>query len=760
MKNSFTIAMLLWTFTFFAQTEGKLVDIQTGIPISNATLKVVSRNEMTTTNFEGNFDLDLQMNDQVAVSHISYKPLLLDSIKNHAVILMEPRQFTIAEVIVHGDPRFDPAQTMVKSDYTEKVVQPKNVGELFNDLNGFSLIKRGNYAMDPSFRASQYEQLNVQFDGGTKAMQACPNRMDPITTLVNPEEVTRIEIIKGPFSVRYGNTFGGIVNMVTTPGQDNGKLLSGSYSSGYETNGNSFVNILHLNSDLDRLDLSATFSHRDYEDYEAGNGVEIPSSFRSLGYNLKAGYEINEKHRIKTAFRQNFGRDVLHAGLMMDTDEDNSSIASLDYEWSSRRKNYRGLTAKAYYSFVDHIMNNYERPSAEDVEAISTVEAKTYGGKLEGKWQFGKEWKLFTGVDLYNVARDGSRERMIKKDMMGNPLEPPMRLVDKVWQDSYVYDFGSFLEAKYFASSKDIFNMGIRLDHVKAGIKEPSESFQELYPEYSGSTQNLISTTLSYKRIFSSRYSMEVSMGRGTRPANMEERFISHLNIGRDPYEYVGNPFLDAEVNNQFEISFKGGEIFSEGFYQLTFGGNVFYSDYKNYIVGVVDESLNRKFMPKQEPVHPKVFRNLDNAFKTGFELFADLRFAENWNLVSELAYVYTENEDFGESLPLTPPLVARLRAEYEGDVFWGGIYYKMTSKQTKIANSFGEQETSGYEVMDLKAGVHLTSKLDFGAGVLNVFDKYYNDHLSFSFSNQKNFQRSPIPEPGRNFTFFLNYKF
>ena len=95
----------------------------------------------------------------------------------------------LQEVIVRGNIRIDPTLTLVKADYRVKVSQPKNSGELFEGINGFSLIRRGNYALEPSFRASQYEQLNVQFDGGTKALHACPNRMDPITTLVNPEEV-------------------------------------------------------------------------------------------------------------------------------------------------------------------------------------------------------------------------------------------------------------------------------------------------------------------------------------------------------------------------------------------------------------------------------------------------------------------------------------------------------------------------------------------------------------------------------------------
>jgi len=128
---------------------------------------------------------------------------------------LESKLIELNTVIVTGESNTDPVLTAIKNDLIKKVVQPKNVADLFNNFNGFSLIKRGNYAIDPSFRGSQYEQLNIQFDGGTKAMHACPNRMDPITTHVVPEDIERIEVIKGPYTVRYGATFGGIVNLVT-----------------------------------------------------------------------------------------------------------------------------------------------------------------------------------------------------------------------------------------------------------------------------------------------------------------------------------------------------------------------------------------------------------------------------------------------------------------------------------------------------------------------------------------------------------------
>ena len=104
--------------------------------------------------------------------------------------------YRLNEVILVGDERQDPVLAVAKQDLARKVVQPRNVADLFADFNGFSLIKRGNYAIDPSFRASQYEQLNVQFDGGTKIMHACPNRMDPPSSFAATEGWDRITVLK------------------------------------------------------------------------------------------------------------------------------------------------------------------------------------------------------------------------------------------------------------------------------------------------------------------------------------------------------------------------------------------------------------------------------------------------------------------------------------------------------------------------------------------------------------------------------------
>ena len=662
-------------------------------------------------------------------------------------------------VIVTGNKKTDPVFSEEVKSVSEKNVQPKNVADLFQNINGFTPIKRGNYAIEPSFRASQYEQLNIQYDGGTKAMYACPNRMDPITTHVVPEEIEKIEIIKGPYSVRYGATFGGIVNFITQKPDYENLGLHGSVSGGYETNGNSYVTALQLNQVTKKYDIHGKIGYRDFGNYEDGDGTEISSSFRSTDYGIKVGYNFTDNQRVQAHWRQSFGRDVLHAGLPMDTDYDNSSMITVDYKADALGNFLKSFTAKAYYSYVDHLMTNFERPSFMMMEASSAVEATTFGGKLEWKLKPSEKFTVNTGLDVYNVARDGSRIRKVKRDMMGNPLEMPMVFEDKVWQDSYVHDYGLFAESKWFLDSSSILTAGFRYDWVLSDIQDPEADFAEMY-DLEKRTENNLSATVSWKKLLSKGFQLEAAYGRGVRSANMIERFINHFTIGQDPYEYIGNPNLDAEVNHQFEIGFQGKVASEEEKETFEYSANFYYSFYENYIVGIVDESLSRKYMPNSEPVHPKVFQNLDKAYKTGLEVSTRIGFFKDYFLKAEAAYVYAKNEDLNESLPLTPPFTSRLYLGTEKAKYWWNVQYNMVSKQDNIAESFGETTTPGYQTLDLKAGIKAFKKLTLGVAALNVLDETYYNHLNFSFTNQANFGRVPINDPGRNFSVFVQYQF
>ena len=672
------------------------------------------------------------------------------------------KHIKLDEIIIKGNIKTDPVLTIQSIHHAKKIVQPKNVADLFNDINGFSLIKRGNYAIDPSFRASQYEQLNIMFDGGTKAMQACPNRMDPITTHVIPEEIERIEVIKGPYSVRYGASFGGIINLVTHKPKVSDFGFNGSVHSGFENNGESTVSMVKLQHIATRFDITGNVGYRDFGNYKDGDGTKIPSSFKSTDYGVKLGFNTSANQRLQASWRQSFGRDVLHAGLSMDTDIDDSSILSLDYKLSNLNGLLNEVTAKAYYSFVDHVMSNTRRPSFMMIDAVSQIEATTTGGKLEFKLVPSDKFTVYTGLDLFNIARDGGRTRIVKRNMMtGEPLPMPMTFNDKVWQDSYIDDVGIFAESKYQLSEKTILTTGLRYDLVISDIKDPEADFATLYLDLDKRTENNISGTVSVKHIIADDFMVEAAYGRGVRSASMIERYINHFTVGQDAYEYVGNPNLEAEINNQLEVGVKGNETFNNSFINTFYYGiSGYYSFYDNYILAVIDPSLTRKFMPNAQPKEVKRFININDAYKTGFEAFAAIDFLNDFNFKTEFSYVYTKNKDLNEHLPLTPPFITRFNVGYEKEKFWANINYTITSEQDKIAASFGEQKTDGYSLMDVRLGVKPIKDLTFGVAVLNVFDKTYHNHMNFSYSNQSGFDNVPINDPGRNFTMFLQYKF
>ncbi|MBP6662836.1 MAG: TonB-dependent receptor [Paludibacter sp.] len=653
------------------------------------------------------------------------------------------------EIIITGYRLENPTFSKVSNNYNEKIVQPKNVAGLFSDINGFSLIKRGNYAMDPTFRGAQYEQLNIQYDGGLKVMHACPNRMDPITSHISPEEIEKIEIIKGPYSVRYGANFGGIVNLVTRNPSKGEHGFHGSVASGYETNGNAYVGMAQLQYVTQKFDVAGNFGYRDYGNYKDGDGTEIPSSFRSTDYGVKLGYNINPHQRIQVSWRQAFGRDVLHAGLPMDTEYDNSSIASLDYKWENIGKNLKSLQVKTYYSYVDHLMTNYKRSTATATEAAADVNSTTIGAKAELEWKTSDKLHFFSGVDYLHIGRDGDRTRLIKMQN-GNPLPNPITRVNSIWQDSYIDDIGAYTEAKWNFLPTYILSAGLRYDMVISDIRKPEADFSVLY-DLDKRTEHNISGTISLKKAFSDRLFLEFAYGRGVRSANMIERYINQFNVGQDSYTYTGNPDLKAEINNQFEIGLSGYENLSGFFNTIRFEGSVYYGFLKNYISAVIEPDIASD---------AKVFTNIRDAYKTGIDASAKLDFGRYYFLKTDLSYVYTKNKDFDESLPLIPPFTARISTGIEKEKFWGNIQYNIVATQNELAYSFGEIRTGGYQTMDVRLGYKPVEKLSIGIAGLNIFDKTYHNHLNFAFRNQEGFASVPINEAGRNFTVFVQYKF
>ena len=730
--------------------HGTIMD-QYGQALENIAVKLTDEDGYALSDGEGHFAIVAEDGSKAVLSHLAYRSKTV-VLQDQMLIILEEKTFDLDNIIVKADPFGDLAQSRIVYDDVKAVTQPRNVSDLFKDIPGFGIQKRGAYASEPVFRAFKYEQLNVQYDGGMKILNACPNRMDPITTHVIPEEIERIEVVKGPFTVRFGQNFGGIINMVSKTPEARTKGVSGNIETGYETNGNNFTGRGAVLFKKEKFDLELNGSYRNYGDYVDGNGEEVPSSFTSTDYSVKLGLNPTEEQRLRLTWRQSFGRDIKHAGLPMDSPYDNSYLLGLDYKIRDLSDVISSIMFKGFYSNVDHLMSNAGRPNFMMTGAESNVFVTTWGGKAEMTLNPTDRSSLFLGLDANIVAREGDRIRTIKT-MNGNLLPEPVVKVDKIWQDSELHDVGVFAEGKIRTSERSTFTAGLRSDFISTAINDPEQDFLDLYGGKIDDQQEVnLSGNASYLYSFS-HTSFQFSFGHGIRTAAIVERYINHFNIGSDPYEYVGNPYLSPETNNQLELSV------NHNFEKMELGATFFYSFLNDYITAVIDESLPRKFMPMLEPKFAKRFINIDEALQTGFELFFNVHFTDELSFLSDLAYTYGQNRNLDEPLPQIMPLTAHLSLNYDKGKYWFNVKSRLVAEQDRIAESFGETVSPGFVTFDLSAGIKPFEHFSVGAAVLNLFDTAYYEHLNFSYLNS-DVLSGRIYEPGRNFTLYINYNF
>jgi len=753
----FPILFLLSCYSFADEhgidLKGIIQDHDNGESLANTIIFVEELGEYFYANENGEFNINFQNlgTYNIQITRIGYES---KSIKvkvgsdNNVSIVLKTKPISVEEILVTGHSENIYPQSNV---YERKIHEhsPKEIGEIFGELSGFGLIKRGGYAVDPVMHAFKYEQLNVQFDGGMRVSHACPNRMDPVTTHIASGDIDKIEIIKGPYSVRFGQSFGGIINLVMKkPPRSDSLQFHAQFESGYESNGNSISNRAILSTSNSFYDMYFSAGTKNFGNYKNGENTEIPSSFRANDYSTKFGLNIATDQRIQLSLRQSFARDILHVALPMDTREDNTTIWAIDYNARNVSKTLYSISAKLYGSKVDHIMDNLDRPNYKMIHAIAKVNSNILGAKLEGILNFSNTGLLYLGSDFYRMNKDGDRDReVLINPMTGMVMNPPKSFVDPIWQKSELIDYGLFSEWKQIIGKKMSFVGGARVDFVDSKIDKPSVQFIDEYGNQKSKDDLTYNLTASINYQLNSTTKLQLAAGRGTRSPNLTERYINHLSIGQDSYEYFGNPNLKPEVNNQIDITLE------KRMGNINIHANVFYSHLNNYITAIEDTNLPRLFMPTMMPRYTKRFQNIDNATQTGFEvglyghIFSSISYSGNF------AYTYGKNNDWDEPLPEIPPFEFKWNLRYTstGYPLWIEINGRIVDKQNRYSESFGETETSGFSVFNLLSGYKPFSFLEAVVSVQNIFNKNYYEHLNRRYRNMS--INDILYEPGRNIT-------
>ncbi len=755
------IILLLWTGHIHAQHKsitGKIYDATTKEPLAGVVIKSIDLSSKTISDIDGNFKINVTEGSLLECSYPGYKTIKVPA-KEQMTVNMVKKTISLDEVVIKADPMSDITHSVVVMDEVVKSSQSRNVADLFHDIPGFSIQKRSATAMEPSLRSFKYEEMNIKYDGGNKMVNACPNRMDPITAHVIPESIRKIEVVKGPFTVRFGQVFGGIVNMITRQPVPEEYGWHGNLQSGYETNGNNMVLRTDLLYATKKFDINIDGEHRDFGDYKDGTGVITPAGFKHNSYSIRLGYNPTKNQRLQINWHQKFGNNIKHAGLPMDSPKDDSYLLGLDYKIKQLSEKVKYVQFKSYYSYVDHLMTNgygmdKPRPNYPGMDARTPVMSNTMGGKLEVALIPKKEWLIYTGLDADIIKRDGTKTVIINNNPnTGVPLNPPIIKKMKVWQDAYIDDFGVFVEANRKLSDRYYLTAGLRTDYVVSEAKDPTQCFVAIYGNQGQRTDITVggNVAVKYKK---DDYQLQLAVGRGTRTPSMLERYIYRFIVGEDSRQYIGNPNLKPEYNNQIELSVQ------RKWEKFQTGGSVFYSYFQDYITPVLAPALiSSEGSCGAPPKSPKVFKNVD-AYQYGFDSHVSYQLTDRWLIKADMTLTKAYDITLGEPLAQVAPPNAHLEVKYNTGKYWADVRAELVATQTDYAPSFLETETPGHNTIDFRMGWKPNKHWSIGAAVLNMTNEAYYNHLNFAFKNADDLNGRRIYEPGRSFSIFFKYQF
>lgn len=732
-----TFIFLTITFSVFSQTLQQIMlkDKHTQRAIVGATWQY--GNQRGVTGIQGIIEFGFRAETKMVISHISYgtwewESGQLKSLIEAEVFFPEKRQMSLYPVTIISI-RPGKAREEVKLDYTQKLAH--DGAALLGQVTGISNIRKsGAYGFDPVFRGFKYDRLNIVFDGVQNASAACPNRMDPPTSQMAPNMTDRIEVLKGPYALRYGSGFGATINYLPerlTFSAD--RELEGRVSTAYESNGRIFRSEGQISARGERFDLGVFAAWSQGDDYTSGNGEEVNAGFLRNSFGTHLGLKISEHQDLRISALYNMARDADFAALPMDLREDDTWMINLNHKAEFRKRSLQNWETALFGSFVDHKMDNLLKDlDPRMVNAVTQANTLNYGGRTQTTW-FIRGGRLYAGLDYRSEEADGTRTREF---LMGP--NSGKTLYDNVWQDSRIMRGGLFGEYQLLKGSLN-FVFSTRFELNQSEIRDIAPEFPE---DPSAEKRQQLNTSFStgIQQVFRGGVKTGFWIGRVQRSGSLTERFINYFPVGQDPYEIVGNPRLRPETNNQADL------VFNWSRERITLDLDIFISLMEDYISSVIDTSLSPRV-----PASPGVrkYRNIGNAFKTGFEFRIGMELPFQLEQRIDIALTYAEDLKHKQPLPEIPPMeiIYSLKGDYLGSKFHPSLSFRYAAEQSRISEEYGETLTPSFLVADFRMEYRIRDFLKLNAALFNLFNENYYEHLNRSVLGTQN----RIYAPGRS---------
>ncbi len=730
---------------------GRVYDKDTGNPLTGANIAIEGTLLGTASNSHGTFVLDQVPPGKVEldISYLGYKSDIRflnmhpDSSVN-IVVSLRPLTLSAGNVVVTSTKYARQVKDValpleVLSSSRIREVNPITLPDVLQNEPSVSLMRDGVWATDVSIRGMNRQNIVTLVNG---------NRIETSTnlaaglSLVDVNDIDRVEVIKGAASSLYGSgAMGGVVNIITRGGSYNdGFRVSGSMQGGYQSVNDAGSGHFSINAGSGRW-----FGYLNGTMRQAGNtrtpeGVLPNSQFRDHQIAGGLGLKPTDNDELLIDYQDMRATDVgIPGGSPFPV------TATATYRVAERRMFSTEYKRTNLFRALPAVKARYFRQViSRDVELVPNPMAvvrpnadhTTNGFQLQTNWIPLQGHFLVAGIDAWQRNYDGLRTKEIKPQKMivaDYPVPP-----------SSYRSIGIFGQDEISLSNEKIkITAGGRFDRIRIsneeasnpvyiirnGIRNDSPPADPL-SSYPAGVANNNSWSGNLGLLLSVAKDIDVSLNaaRAFRSPSLEERFQYIELLGNT---YLGNPNLKPEKGYFGDAGIRVWEN------NTTLRGSIFLNEIRDM---VIDRAENDSVFVKQ---------NVGSARLYGFDLYCEQNILDNLVIYGNAAYVRGEDKGEHQNLPQISPLNGQLGFRTPLTP-----YFRLDASAVMFADQNntapGERSTSGYTYFNLSLRTIpirlLNADSRFFFGVENITNKAYRNHLATN--------RGIIKlEPGRNFT-------
>ena len=597
---------------------------------------------------------------------------------------------------------------------------------------GGARIGNGELSGQMQYRGLFGERLNLRVDGQRFASGG-PNLMDPVFHYAPAPLVAAVLIDRGVSPVSAGPGLAGGADAVFkrvdyTEGDEvrlgydltfGGRTINESLSTG---------GVVGLSNETWRANLLGAWEEGD--DTEFADGVIGGTAFERGVFGVSAGVRSNLGEFSLDVRHQNTGQTG-NPQFPMDIQYFDTDFARLGYEKAFGNVKFK---ANYYYCDVAHLMDNLSlRPAPMAMQQRATFAyATTQGGELSLAFPVaGGELQL--GVDGEQIEHNATITNPTNDDFLVTPF--PRIDTER---------FGGFGE---WSGKVSAFNaqIGLRIDRNSYDAGEASlgpalpMGPRMLASAFNGADRSGEDTTVDAVARFwtpeENGLSWRMTLARKQQMPGYIQRFgwlpINASGGLADGNIYVGDLSIEPENAWIAEAGFDYANA------QSYLRPTVFIRQIDDYIqgvpfdatVGVADTPVEMIATMNGDPT-PLRWDNVD-ARLYGFDLDGGFDFEGPLRLDGVLSYVRGERRDIDDNLYRVSPPSLTLGLTWEAKTWSATLETRAVAEQDNVSATNSEQATDSYVVLNTYGQWNVGDDITLSAGVENLLDEVYQDHLS-----------------------------